>query len=93
MRLPKITLYQIRTSGRWQWKLQASNGEKLCRGSQGRGFASPGNAWGNLKDSVRDLCGSLGHLPACAPTKARPRFRVVRKRKQVLEVVRIDAAA
>ena len=54
-RKPVLEFYRVRSSGRWQWRLIASNGMKLCRGSQARGFADKRDAWLNAKLSAKLL--------------------------------------
>lgn len=49
-------------NGQLMWRLIASNGEKLCRGSEGDGFSGLGSCWNNLVMSARLLGGILGAL-------------------------------
>lgn len=106
-KLNTVTLYQIRKSGRWQWRHTSKNGENLHRGSQWGGFKSPQGAWKNLLASVAGLVrdgvgGTL--LPMNPPTKRDPEIIVevwaagdgdgqAIGLTPVLRVVRIDRAA
>ena len=64
-RKPVLELYRVGRKGpvrkrKWQWRLIATNGEKICRGSQARGFATKRGCWSNAMLSCDLLHGIAG---------------------------------
>jgi uncharacterized protein YegP (UPF0339 family) len=83
-RTASVELYKTR-GGRHNWRLVASNGEKLSRGSQARGFSSASEAWKNFLRTAGEILSTKGDLlDVKTPRKGSDftvadRLRVVRK--------------